>query len=284
MGGSPGPLPATANSSLLPPASHPQRNGARNWLESHYLVSYKVGWLTSPALAALRGPGRGGGGRDRSARCRSPYSMVSHMGGCCGWSLAQPRRLGVKLRPKARAGRMQLTDGAVRGSLRRVFQRLIDLADRHFWNHRHRSKGEFLWRITLERTLIGIAVAILLSALGDPPRTDLNKRSDFELVLKSCLLAPVFETLIFQAFPVMIVRLVGGGFRMCIVAGLVPFALAHFPSGFGTGVAAGIVGGFYLAFTYVNWRSESLRAALGMTIAVHALSNASLILPIVLLR
>ena len=82
----------------------------------------------------------------------------------------------------------------------------------------------------------------------------------------------------------MIVRMAGGGFRMCIVAAMVPFALAHFLIGLATGVAAGIVGGFYLAFTYVNWRSESLSAALGMTIALHALGNALAILPLLLLR
>ena len=119
-------------------------------------------------------------------------------------------------------------------------------------------------------------------ALGVPPRTDLDNLSHLELALAGCLFAPIFETLIFQAFPVMIVRMAGGGFRMCIVAGLVPFALAHFPSGIGTGVAVGIVGGFYLAFTYVNWRSESLSAALGMTIALHALGNALAILPLLL--
>ena len=187
------------------------------------------------------------------------------------------------MRTNTRRGRMRLTNIAARASLRLVFQRVIELAYRHFWNHRHRSKGEFLWRITLESLLVAIGVAYVLALLGDPGRTDLQHLSDWEFALECCVFAPVLETLIFQAFPVMVVGLAGGGFGKCVIAGWVPFALAHFSVGIGTGVCAGIVGGFYLGFAYAHWRRESLRAALGMTMAHHALSNAAVVIARILL-
>ena len=70
---------------------------------------------------------------------------------------------------------------------------------------------------------------------------------------------------------------------MCVMAGWIPFALAHFSSGYPTGFAAGVAGGFYLAFTYANWRTESLRAALGMTIASHALGNFACVVAMIIL-
>jgi hypothetical protein len=45
-----------------------------------------------------------------------------------------------------------------------------------------------------------------------------------------------------------------------------------------TGIAAGIVGGFYLAFTYTHWPRRSTGMAFLMTAAQHAIHNTAAIL------
>jgi hypothetical protein len=71
----------------------------------------------------------------------------------------------------------------------------------------------------------------------------------------------------------MIVRKFGFGFRGQLVAGWLLFAVAHFDNSIESGLCAGFVGGFYIAFTYANWRQSSFRTAFLMTIAIHALHN-----------
>jgi hypothetical protein len=47
----------------------------------------------------------------------------------------------------------------------------------------------------------------------------------------------------------------------------------HHFAGVPTVVAAGFIGGFFFAFTYERWRSESIAAALMMTILLHSSFN-----------
>lgn len=60
---------------------------------------------------------------------------------------------------------------------------------------------------------------------------------------------------------------------MQLLAAWLPFAALHFTNSIGSGIAAGIFMGFYLAFTYVHWRQSSLGMAYWMTVTTHALHN-----------
>lgn len=142
---------------------------------------------------------------------------------------------------------------------------------RHFRRHERRSPGDYLWRVTLEAFLIAMAVAILLSLLGVADR---EIEVDFEtFAVLAILVAPWLETLLLQMLPVGLARLCGAGRSVQLILSMVVFAALHFIEGVGTGLAAGIVLGFYLAFTYTHWRRHSRTRAFWMTTAQHMIHN-----------
>jgi hypothetical protein len=101
----------------------------------------------------------------------------------------------------------------------------------------------------------------------------LAKLAATDLVIILVLVAPLLETVVFQALPCGLVRLTSGGFFLQLVAAWVPFALVHLPSGLSTFISAGLVRGYYLAQSYVRLRRRSLLIAFGLTVASHALLN-----------
>jgi hypothetical protein len=141
----------------------------------------------------------------------------------------------------------------------------------HFQRHRARKPWAFVCRVTPEATGLSLAVALLMWAIGAPER-DLDMQAG-ELVFFVVVLAPPLETLLFQALPVFVARKCRARLRVQIIASWVPFALAHGLEDLATGLAAGMVGGFYLAFTYAHWRQQSRWTAFWTTWAVHTLNN-----------
>jgi hypothetical protein len=100
----------------------------------------------------------------------------------------------------------------------------------------------------------------------------------FEVFLiAGVVVAPVLETLVFQAFPVWIARLCKARFSVQIVLSVVAFTIVHAVEGVQAGIAAGLAGGFYFAFTYVHWRERSRWQAFWVTAVSHAIHNAILI-------
>lgn len=122
--------------------------------------------------------------------------------------------------------------------------------------------------------IISSALALLFDL---SERTDLDSMSSWRLFVSAVVVAPFVETLIFQSFPVAIARGLRWGFWPQVALSNALFALAHFGVGAGTGIGAGLISGFYIAFTYVHWRETSFRAGLWMTTGVHALHNFVLI-------
>ena len=59
------------------------------------------------------------------------------------------------------------------------------------------------------------------------------------------------------------------------------FFAAHLTLGLSSGIAAGLIGGFYLAFTYVRWRRRSWWTAIWVTSLSHAIGNALVSLAVV---
>jgi hypothetical protein len=58
---------------------------------------------------------------------------------------------------------------------------------------------------------------------------------------------------------------------------MVAFAAVHLLGGIESGLTAGLVGGFYLSFTYVHWSKQSHFLAFQITAGTHAMGNALLL-------
>jgi hypothetical protein len=143
---------------------------------------------------------------------------------------------------------------------------------RHFRRHAQRRPGAFLWRVTLEGFLVTTMVAIAASLLGIEERD--FKAAEFPaFAFSAILVAPLLETLLLQMLPVGAARLCGASRQGQMTASIVLFALPHFLVAIGTGLAAGLIGGFYFAFSYTHWRRQSLAQAYWMTAAQHAIHN-----------
>jgi len=141
----------------------------------------------------------------------------------------------------------------------------------HFQRYRERKPWDFCWRIALEGFLVSLAAAFALDLIGLGER---EIEVGFEaLLFLGVVIAPLLETLVFQAFPVWIARLCKASFRVQIVASVIPFFLVHAIEGVAAGVAAGLIGGFYFAFTYVHWRQQSRWTAFWVTAVSHAMNN-----------
>jgi hypothetical protein len=148
----------------------------------------------------------------------------------------------------------------------------------HFATYRRLGKWPFLWRISLEGMLVPCGLLLAADALFSVPhRTDLDGLGLGRLFLVAVVLAPFFETLVSQALPIMLVRRCGGGFWTQVFTSVVVFAVCHLSSGISTVIFAGVLGGFYHAFTYAHWRETSFRSALWLTAGSHALHNLTLI-------
>jgi hypothetical protein len=149
----------------------------------------------------------------------------------------------------------------------------------HFQRYRERTPWSFCWRITIEGLIVPLAPALILVIIelivGEMDNRHLPL-SDPLFLLDSVTRTPVIETLIFQAFPIWIVRKCKASFSFQVFVSLVPFFLAHALAGIGTGICAGLVGGFYYAFTYAHWRVQSRWTAFWTTAVSHALHNGAL--------
>jgi membrane protease YdiL (CAAX protease family) len=84
---------------------------------------------------------------------------------------------------------------------------------------------------------------------------------------------PLVETMVFQCLSLEFTANLRIKRSIRIALSVVPFALLHHFAGIPTVVAAGFVGGFYFAFTYERWRTESLIAAVVMTFLLHSSFN-----------
>jgi hypothetical protein len=157
----------------------------------------------------------------------------------------------------------------------------------HFARYQKLPPWTFTWRVALES--IGFAlVAGTAAAMVLPHEGLLVHRLHMtpgQLFVRAVLLAPVIETLLFQFLVIEIAARLGAGFMLQIALSMVPFAVAHFfVNGPVNGVAAGVVGGFYLAFTYATWRPRSRRIAFGATAGMHALINSLAFMALLLFK
>jgi hypothetical protein len=150
---------------------------------------------------------------------------------------------------------------------------LMNWLRRHFERYRQRSAWDFCWRIALEGTLISLLSAILLTAIVEGDHRTIEDWPIGKLLLVVVLIAPIVETILTQAFPIFVVRKFGGSFKLQILISTVLFAAAHLTEGVATAVCAGVIGGFYFAFTYAHWREKSRWTSFWVTAISHAIHN-----------
>jgi len=144
---------------------------------------------------------------------------------------------------------------------------------KHFENYLKRSPWAFCWRIGIESMVVSFPLAILLVLIFGPGKRlslDLPIAAAFLLLL---VIAPPLETLVFQAFPIFIVRSLKGSFRIQIIASAILFSAAHFPEGIATGISAGLIGGLYFGFAYAHWRTKSRWHPFWITTVCHIIHN-----------
>ncbi|MHC4642306.1 MAG: CPBP family glutamic-type intramembrane protease [Planctomycetota bacterium] len=145
---------------------------------------------------------------------------------------------------------------------------------RHFQRYRKRGPWAFCWRIALEGLAVSLLCALVLSQLFPDLHREILDWSAAEIFMVIVVLAPVFETLLLQALPIFIARKLKASFTVQVIASTVVFAALHFLEGIPTGICAGIIGGFYFAFTFAHWRDKSRWTAFWVTALSHAIHNA----------
>jgi hypothetical protein len=159
-------------------------------------------------------------------------------------------------------------------NLRLFFMKPIYWLIDHFKHYLILRPLTFCWRITVENLIVSLAVTGLILFYFQPePRTNIEGITASAYLWLVIILSPILETVLLQAFPVFIARSLGLKFSGQILLSIIPFALLHFTRSVGTGIGAGIIGGFYSAFTYVHWRSKSLWTAYWVTALSHGLYN-----------
>ena len=145
---------------------------------------------------------------------------------------------------------------------------------RHFSRLAGKEKWPFLWRTWLEAVILAFLVGYIVQYLFPAgPRSDLAKMTPYALLGTVLLVGPLYETLAFQCLSWELTSTLRVRRSLRFLFSVVPFALAHYFAGMPTVLAAGIVGGFYFAFTYERWRKESVIVAVAMTFLLHSSFN-----------
>ena len=154
----------------------------------------------------------------------------------------------------------------------------------HFATLEQKTKWGFLWRTWLEATLAAFIVANLLQFIYHfPLRSDLVDLSPWRLALLVIVVGPLVETLIFQFLLIETAQGLKWKRAWQFLCSIIPFALAHALAGISTVISAGIIGGFFFAFTYYRWKRESLLIGILMTFLLHASFNTTGVIGMLLL-
>jgi hypothetical protein len=147
----------------------------------------------------------------------------------------------------------------------------------HFRRYLILSPLTFCWQITVENLIVSLAVTGLIYLLWEPsPRTNLEDITASTYLWMIIILGPIVETIFLQALPIFFARILGMKFYGQLLFSILPFAVLHFTRSISAGIGAGIIGGFYSAFTYIHWQSKSTWTAFWVTAFSHCLYNLAL--------
>lgn len=156
--------------------------------------------------------------------------------------------------------------------------------DQHEWavgwlrRYERFSPWPFCLLITLEGFAVSVALSSAYSLIHKAVKAPEEKErfegmSSVMVALRALLIAPVAETLLFQALVIWSINGWEPAMGTQVAASAYLFALAHFEASIGIGVAAGIPCGLYLGFTFAFWLQDSFWTAFWVTAVSHFLHN-----------
>ncbi|MHC1767654.1 MAG: CPBP family glutamic-type intramembrane protease [Verrucomicrobiia bacterium] len=138
------------------------------------------------------------------------------------------------------------------------------------------GKRSFIFRILIQQFAVKIFLSIPVAVLVEegPSKAQLDLFRDPLLAFIAVILvAPPLETLLLQSAPIELLRALRRSWTAQFLFGAVPFAALHFLDGVMSGVSAGIVGGLFFSYAYLECRAQSWWTAIWVTTAIHALHN-----------
>ncbi len=122
-------------------------------------------------------------------------------------------------------------------------------------------------------TLFALHLMLPVESWGPSAASSLGKLSDVGLFFVAVLLIPPVETLLAQLIPMEVLRRLGGGAGVCVVASALLFGIGHFLNG---GLAHGLATfttGLVFASGYVCWRPAGVLPAFVAANTTHATHN-----------
>lgn len=133
----------------------------------------------------------------------------------------------------------------------------------------------YIIAVPIEMIILELTVAVFITSVGAAPRNLHGaEHGTATIYIATLLLAPLFETVIAQVIPYELLRRVGVTRRLFYVTAMtLIFMSIHLSAGLGTMMVAGLVGGMYLANTYIIYRNKSFRVAYFVTATCHAMNN-----------
>lgn len=137
----------------------------------------------------------------------------------------------------------------------------------------------FLACLSLEKYVVSLIAGytwVCFFGSPNPSRVGMVYAPTLAQLADKILWAPFYETILFQFLIIEAARRLKWPDTWQLAASITVFAVAHFiGGGIAHGLLSGVLGGYYLAFTYLAFRERSLFWAMGMTWAFHALNNGS---------
>ena len=152
---------------------------------------------------------------------------------------------------------------------------ILNLLRKHFRKHARRRPWDFCWKIGIEKTVVSFAIAFLLLIVLDDSKPYIIHFPIWREFATLVIIAPVIETLLLQAFPIYLARSVKSSFNVQIISSVLIFTVLHSLISIGRGLCAGLIGGYYLAFSYALWRRRSRWSAFWITTVCHSITNAT---------
>ena len=138
--------------------------------------------------------------------------------------------------------------------------------------------------MAVEGSCVSLVIGTLLDVVIEEPPRGLLHWSSAKLFLLGVLIAPIVETVLFQLLPILVARTLGGRYKVSLAVSVILFAGVHFLEGMAVGIAAGIVGGFYLTSVFLWWVETSYWTAVWTTALSHMVRNSVAATMLTLLR
>ena len=113
---------------------------------------------------------------------------------------------------------------------------------KHFQRYREKTAWEFCWRIAVEGTALSFLSAFILSLILVEAEREFPDWGAATVFLFLVVIAPLAETLLFQALPIFVARKLNASFNSQIIVSTAIFAACHFLEGIATGISAGVIG------------------------------------------